>query len=276
VERRTPLVAIGGGTLGDSAGFAAATYYRGIPLVHVPTTLLAQVDSSIGGKTAINHPLAKNAVGAFYQPAFVLADINTLMSLPARELLSGLAEVIKYGLIFDPAFARWLDRDWDKILKRKPEALLKVVSQSAQWKGRVVSQDELDMGGRREFLNFGHTLGHALESATNFAHFTHGEAVAWGMSAAITLSHRRGWLKQSDRRLADSLLEKLNRPLPPRGLRWGSVFSALLHDKKVRDGRSVFVLLHGLGHPVRVNDVSPSELARATASAGLKIMGKLP
>ena len=268
-ERRTALVAIGGGSVGDSAGFAAATYYRGIPLVHVPTTLLAQVDSAIGGKTAVNHGLAKNVVGAFHQPRLVLADIEALRTLPKRELLSGLSEVVKYGLAFDPNFAYWLQGSWGKILNHNSNALLKIVQASALWKARVVAQDERDMGGRRQFLNFGHTLGHALESATNFEFFTHGEAVAWGMRTAIALSEKRGWLNKKDIELADSLLGKLTKPVLPKNIRWSKVLCALRHDKKSRDSKIIFILLRGLGHPIEADDVTNSELALAAARAGL-------
>lgn len=261
VERRTPLVAVGGGSIGDAAGFAAATYHRGIPLVHVPTTLLAQVDSAIGGKTAVNHPLAKNAVGAFYQPLFVAADTGTLRTLPQRELLSGLAEAAKYALVFDPALARRLLARWDTLLARDPAELARLVRACAAWKAQVVAGDERDLSGRRELLNFGHTLGHALETAGGYRRFRHGEAVAWGMRFAVELSAARGWLGRS-RALADALLARL----PARswgGLQPGRVLRLLARDKKVRSGRNVFILLRELGRPVRVADVGAIELRAA-------------
>jgi 3-dehydroquinate synthase len=273
VERGTPLLAVGGGTVGDCAGFAAATYFRGIPLVHVPTTLLAQVDSSIGGKTAVNHPLAKNAVGAFYQPVLVVCDPQILSSLPRRELLSGLAEAVKVALAFDPAFARWLLRHWDKLLACEPAALERVVRVCAAWKAKVVAQDERDLCGARQFLNFGHTLGHALESATFYRHFTHGEGVAWGMAAALALSQGRGWLTGGELSLAVALLGRLERPAPPKGLRWRAVLSGLRRDKKARDLRAVFILLRGLGRAEAVDDVTPAELRRAARLSGLALLG---
>ncbi|MBI3505908.1 MAG: 3-dehydroquinate synthase [Proteobacteria bacterium] len=272
-ERRTPLVAIGGGTVGDAAGFAAATYFRGMPLVHVPTTLLAQVDSAIGGKTAVNHPLGKNAIGAFHQPAFVAADVDALRTLSGREFLSGLAEVVKYGLVFDPAFADRLEGSWERVLERRPGELVEIVAASVSWKAKVVAEDERDAGGRREFLNFGHTLGHALESATRFEHFTHGEGVAWGMRTALELSAGRGWVSRGELALAYAMLDRLGAPPAPRGLRWDAVRAALRHDKKNKAGRNVFILLRGLGRPVKAADVSPQELASAAGRAGLSIGG---
>ena len=272
-ERRTPIIAIGGGTVGDAAGFAAATYYRGVPLVHVPTTLLAQVDSAIGGKTGVNHPLGKNAIGAFHQPAFVLSDVDALRTLPEREFLSGMAEVVKYGLLFDRSFARGLAATWGKLERRDATELIRVVSRCASFKAKVVAGDERDAGGRREFLNFGHTLGHALESATEYRHFTHGEAVAWGMSAAVELSASRGWMTAGDLDLALGLLSKLNRPAPPKGLSWSVLQALLKHDKKARNARNVFILLRDIGRPVKADDIAGSELANATRRAGLQISG---
>jgi len=261
-ERRAPLIAVGGGAVGDAAGFAAATYFRGIPLVQVPTTLLAQVDSAIGGKTAVNHPLAKNAVGAFHQPLFVLADVEALGSLPRRELLAGLGETAKYGLAFDPAFARWLGARWSDVLSGKKAALERVVETSVRWKASCVAADERDLSGRRELLNFGHTLGHALEIVTGFGHFLHGEAVAWGMRYAIELSAGRGLLRSS-RGLAESLLARLPAPAWPAAATRARLVAALSKDKKVVSGRNVFVLLKEVGRPVRVADVSPRELDAA-------------
>lgn len=260
-DRRTPLVAIGGGTIGDAAGFAAATYFRGIPLAHVPTTLLAQVDSAIGGKTAVNHPKAKNAIGAFHQPLLVLADVDCLKTLPEREFAAGMAEVVKYGLVFDPAFVRWLDVNWAAVMSRRPDLLVDMVSRSVRWKCRVVAADERDLRGRRELLNFGHTVGHALETASGYR-LLHGEAVAWGMRAALELSIGRGWMKRSGDS-ARALLAKLPAAEWPPKLRPSDLLGPMALDKKARAGRSTFVLLREIGRPTRVQDVSPNELLRA-------------
>ncbi|MFC1679567.1 3-dehydroquinate synthase [Elusimicrobiota bacterium] len=265
-ERMTPIIAVGGGTVGDAAGFAAATYYRGVPLVHVPTTLLAQVDSAIGGKTAVNHPLAKNAVGAFYQPILVVADLDTLRSLPEREFRSGLAETVKYGLVFDRAFSRKLLTRWDRILERDPRELGGVVRRCVELKAGVVARDERDLSGRRELLNFGHTVGHALEAATGYRSFRHGEAVAWGMRAATLISEGRGWLRPREgRKTVWSLLDRLSGPDWPGRLSRARLLKPLALDKKVREKKNVFVLLKDLARPVRVGDVTRVEIESAVA-----------
>lgn len=264
-RRRTPLVAVGGGSVGDAAGFAAATFYRGIPLVHVPTTLLAQVDSSIGGKTAVDLPGAKNAVGSFHQPAFVVCDVGALSGLSERQFLSGMAEVVKYGLVFDRPLAAWLDARWDDILRRDPLSLRDMVAACVGWKARIVAQDERDLSGQRELLNYGHTLGHAFETLSGYR-LLHGEGVAWGMRAAAALSRGRGWLGDSrDTRLNEKLLARLPAPAP-RGM--GGLAEALSRDKKVRGSRNVFILLEGIGRPRRVEDVTGAELRGALRDIG--------
>ncbi|MBI5884416.1 MAG: bifunctional shikimate kinase/3-dehydroquinate synthase [Elusimicrobia bacterium] len=266
VERRTPVVAFGGGSVGDAAGFAAATFQRGLPLVHVPTTLLAQADSSVGGKTGVNLPLAKNAVGAFHQPILVASDTSLLESLPERDLLSGLAEIVKMALVFDRSFARGLRDRWPGILARDPASLSWALRRSVELKARVVSADERDLKGRRELLNFGHTAGHGLEAAAGYGRFRHGEAVAWGMALAVSLSERRGWLKQAgDRDLARNLLARLSPPPWPCDLDWKRFAASVGRDKKRRGSRSVFVLLKDIGEPVRVTGVGLRELASAVA-----------
>jgi 3-dehydroquinate synthase len=260
VERRTPVFAVGGGTVGDAAGFAAAVYYRGIPVVQVPTTLLAQVDSAIGGKTAINHPAAKNAVGAFHQPSLVVCDTAVLKSLPRRDFLSGLGEVVKYAMVFDPAFGRRLRLDWLRVLQREEGVLERVVARCAAIKGGVVAADVRDLKGRRELLNFGHTLGHALETASNYR-VRHGEAVAWGMRAAVAISKARGWIKKPEP--VDDLLSLLPRVRVPRGISMRKLLEPLKSDKKARRGRNVFVLLKEIGRPVRVDDVARHEIESA-------------
>ncbi|PIP82225.1 MAG: 3-dehydroquinate synthase [Elusimicrobia bacterium CG_4_9_14_3_um_filter_62_55] len=261
VERRTPVVALGGGTVGDAAGFAASAYYRGVPLIQVPTTLLAQVDSAIGGKTAVNHPLAKNAIGSFYQPRLVVCDTAVLKSLPRREFLSGLGEVVKYALLFDRAFARRLSADWNRLCAFDEGTLEAVVARCAALKARVVAADTRDLSGTRELLNFGHTLGHALEKASGYGRVRHGEAVAWGMRAAAAISFGRGWTK--DKREIDALLARLPRVRIPAGLSRRGLLAPLKLDKKAVGGRNVFVLLKGVGNPVRVADVSPAEIDAA-------------
>jgi 3-dehydroquinate synthase len=271
VERSTPLVALGGGTVGDAAGFAAATYHRGIPLVHVPTTLLAQVDSAIGGKTAVNHPLAKNAIGSFHQPRLVVADAAVLATLPRRQVLSGMAEVVKYALALDPDLAGWLDASWNGVLAREAAAIDRVVGTCAAWKASVVAEDERERLGRREVLNFGHTLGHALETAAGHARLLHGEAVAWGMRVAVALSEGRGWLRSGGGRLARSLLARLPAPVPLRAPDRRKLLPALRLDKKAEGAKNRFVLLRSLGAPVRVDDVTDGELAAAARRVGLSI-----
>jgi 3-dehydroquinate synthase len=261
------LIALGGGTIGDAAGFAAATYYRGIPVVQIPTTLLAQVDSAIGGKTAVNHPLGKNAIGAFHQPSLVVADVDLLETLPKRDFLSGMAEVVKYGLVFSPSLMKRLDASWDRLLARDPRALEAIVAECVAWKVRVVAEDERDLSGRRELLNFGHTLGHALETATEYRAFRHGEAVAWGMLTACALSFGRGWMRTSGRR-SMHLLSRLEPPRWPRTLRRAAVVAALASDKKVRGGKNVFVLLKEAGRPIRANDVTRAEIDAALDAIG--------
>jgi len=261
VERGTPLVALGGGTVGDAAGFAAATFYRGIPLVQVPTTLLAQVDSAIGGKTAVNHPLAKNAVGAFHQPVFAAADPSVLRTLSERDFHSGLGEVVKYGLALDAGFARLLRRDWALLTARDAAALARAVGRCARIKARIVSADERDLSGTRELLNFGHTVGHSLEIATRYR-LRHGEAVALGMGAAVLLSQMRGIFDPQDVDAASWLLDQVCPPWP-RGAGLRELEGPIGLDKKVRGSKNVFILLRGLGRPVRVSDVSVSELRLA-------------
>ncbi|MBI3299620.1 MAG: 3-dehydroquinate synthase [Elusimicrobia bacterium] len=262
-ERRDPVVALGGGTVGDAAGFAAATWMRGVPLVQVPTTLLAQADSCLGGKTAVNLPGAKNAVGAFHQPDAAVADVGTLKTLPERDYRSGLAEVVKYGLVLDAAFARELDRRWGLLERRESAALSWAVGRSLRLKAGIVAEDERDFSGRRELLNFGHTLGHALESASDYR-VRHGEAVAFGMRAAVLLS---GPLKEAA--LIERLLDRL--PFPSlAGIRGKALFRLLARDKKARGGVPVFVLLQGLARPLRTQTVDERQVLAVLAALGVK------
>ncbi len=261
IERRTPVVALGGGVIGDVAGFAAATLRRGLPIVQLPTTLLAQVDAAIGGKTGVNHPLGKNLIGAFHQPRFVLADVGTLRTLPRRELAGGLAEVIKYGIIRDADLFARLETGVGALLDAEPGVLAPVVAACARIKAAVVSRDELETGGERAVLNFGHTVGHAVEVLTEYRELLHGEAVAIGMVAAARLSRRRGLC---DDRTVDRIvgvLEAAGLPteLPP-GLAPAALAVALQTDKKSAGGRIRFIALEAIGR-TRFVELTAAEIA---------------
>jgi shikimate kinase/3-dehydroquinate synthase len=259
-DRKTTLIALGGGVIGDMAGFAAASYMRGIPFVQVPTTLLSQVDSSVGGKTAINHPLGKNMIGAFYQPQAVLADTDTLNTLPARELSAGLAEVIKHGAVLDPAFFDWIEANIGLLMERDSAALAYAVKRSCEIKAEVVRQDERE-GGLRAVLNFGHTFGHAIESGLGYGVWLHGEAVGCGMVMAADLSHRLGHLDAQSRDRIVRLVQKANLPVraPDLGERWLDLMEV---DKKNEGGEIRFILLSPLGTPLVT--AAPLEALRAT------------
>jgi 3-dehydroquinate synthase len=259
-ERSTTLVALGGGVVGDIGGFAAATYQRGIPFVQVPTTLLAQVDSSVGGKTAINHPLGKNMIGAFYQPRLVIADTTTLNTLPDRELSAGLAEVIKYGLIRDAEFFSWLEANVEKLLARDQAALAHAIVRSCEHKAQVVEADERETGERAQ-LNFGHTFGHAIESATGYGTWLHGEAVAAGMVLAAELSCRMGLLKPVDVERTRALLAAAKLPTTPPALGADCYLQHMGHDKKVEQGRLRLILLRRLGEAFVTAEFSHDLLA---------------
>ncbi|MBL8447108.1 MAG: 3-dehydroquinate synthase [Zoogloeaceae bacterium] len=254
-DRRTPVIALGGGVVGDMAGFAAATYQRGVPFVQVPTTLLAQVDSSVGGKTAINHPLGKNMIGAFYQPRLVLADTDTLSTLPDQELRAGLAEVIKYGLIRDPGFFAWIEDNAELLLGRSPEALAYAIHRSCRNKAEVVAADETEQG-ERALLNLGHTFGHAIEAGMGFGAWLHGEAVAAGTVIAAELSCRLGWIGPADLGRIRLLMERVGLPVVAPDLGVERYLALMAHDKKVEDGRLRLILLRGIGQGV-ISDQAP-------------------
>jgi 3-dehydroquinate synthase len=256
-ERSTALIALGGGVVGDLAGFAAAAYLRGVPYIQVPTTLLAQVDSSVGGKTAINHPLGKNMIGAFYQPLAVISDTDTLSTLPARELAAGLAEVIKYGLIRDPAFFDWLERNMARLVRREPEALAYAIERSCANKAEVVALDERE-GGPRALLNLGHTFGHAIEAGTGYGTWLHGEAVAAGTVLAVRLSQRLSLLSEEDARRVVAIVKAAGLPVQAPELGLTRYIELMGHDKKVQSGRLRFVLLKRIGEAF-VSDQVPSE-----------------
>ena len=263
-ERATTLIALGGGVVGDIAGFAAACYQRGMPFIQVATTLLAQVDSSVGGKTAINHPLGKNMIGAFHQPRVVLSDVDTLRTLSDRELRAGLAEVIKYGLIRDLSFFQWLEANIDRLLAREPAALIEAVCRSCRNKAEVVIADEHEQG-ERALLNLGHTFGHAIETGIGYGAWLHGEAVAAGTLMAAQLSLQLGWLSADDLRRVESLLQRAGLPLRAPAMDLERYLALMQHDKKVRDGKLRLVLLRQLGAAVLTDEAPLSEIRQAIA-----------
>lgn len=248
-DRKTVLFALGGGVVGDMTGFAAASYMRGVPFVQVPTTLLAQVDSSVGGKTAINHPLGKNMVGAFYQPQLVVCDLATLHSLPAREVSAGLAEIIKYGPIADADFFVWLEQHIDALRQLEESALAYAVERSCAIKAQVVGQDEKE-SGLRAILNFGHTFGHAIEAGMGYGNWLHGEAVAVGMLMAADLSVRLGLMDITFPRRLQNLLEKAGLPTQAPHMDMDAFFTHMAVDKKAEAGQIKFVLIAKLGQAV--------------------------
>ncbi len=264
-ERATTLIALGGGVVGDLAGFAAATYQRGMPFIQVPTTLLAQVDSSVGGKTGINHPRGKNMVGAFWQPRAVVIDTATLETLPRRELAAGLAEVIKTALIRDQPLFEWLEANIDRLLAREPDALAYAVERCCRNKAEVVAADEReeDREGGRALLNLGHSFGHAIETGLGYGVWLHGEAVAAGTAIATELSHRLGWLAEADAERVRRLIARAG--LPVSGPRLGAerYLELMRHDKKVAAGRLRLILLTGLGRAVMTAGVAEADIAAA-------------
>ena len=258
-NRTTTFVALGGGVVGDITGFAAACYQRGVNFVQVPTTLLAQVDSSVGGKTAVNHPMGKNMIGAFYQPRAVLIDTNSLQTLPRRELAAGLAEVIKYGLICDEPFYRWLQEQMPKLLAREEAALAEAIERSCANKAQVVAADERE-GGLRAILNLGHTFGHAIETHQGYGQWLHGEAVAVGMLLAVELSAHRGLVPAAEVTALRELLLAAGLPVQPPDMSPEIFIELMGRDKKVVDGRLRLILLAALGEACIVDDVAPDEL----------------
>jgi 3-dehydroquinate synthase len=257
-ERSTPLIALGGGVVGDMTGYAAATYLRGVPFIQVPTTLLAQVDSSVGGKTGINHPLGKNMIGAFYQPQAVVVDTATLGTLPDEELSAGIAEVIKYGLIRDLPFFEWLEQNMERLRARDAEALQYAIACCCRNKAEVVAADERE-SGERALLNLGHTFGHAIEAGMGYGAWLHGEAVAAGMVMAADLSQRLGWIGAPDAARARRLIERAGLPVEAPRLGTEKYLQLMELDKKVVGGRIRFVLLKSIGHAV-VTEAPPDLL----------------
>jgi 3-dehydroquinate synthase len=268
-DRGSTVVAIGGGVVGDVAGFAAATYLRGVPLVQVPTTLLAQVDSSIGGKVGVNHQLGKNMIGAFHQASIVAIDPLLLATLPRREFRSGLYEVVKYGVIASRDLFDRLVRESKAIFARDPQALVPAIAESCRIKAEVVSADERESGPRR-VLNFGHTVGHALEAVTKYRRFRHGEAIAYGMLAAADLASARGALAPVERQALADLIALLG-PLPAiNDLSTAQVLEAVRRDKKVVNGRLHFVIAISIGATMIVDDVTEDELGGVLRGMGLQ------
>jgi 3-dehydroquinate synthase len=259
-ERDDIIVALGGGMIGDLAGFVAATFLRGMPWIQVPTSLVAMVDASIGGKVGVNHPEGKNLIGAFYQPNLVLADCETLTTLPQRELTSGWAEVIKHGMILDEEFVQFLESNVDKLTKLEPKLLARAISRSAAIKAQVVSQDEKEREGKRTVLNYGHTIAHGLEAATQYKQFLHGEAVAIGMVGAAELSQRLGLLPSNAVKRQQVLLQKFSLPTVFSGLDFAEITRAMELDKKTKEKAIRWVLLQDIGKAVIRSDVPQKDV----------------
>ena len=264
--RDSLLVALGGGVVGDLAGFAAAVYQRGMPFVQVPTTLLAQVDSSVGGKTAINHARGKNMIGAFHQPLAVISDVATLDTLPDRELRAGLAEVIKHGLALDAAFVAWLEGNMDKLLSREPAALSHAVKRCCELKAGIVAADERE-SGVRALLNFGHTFGHAIEAATGYGRWLHGEAVAAGMVMASELSRNLGSIDEKDVARVRRLIERAGLPVAGPALAPQELMALMAVDKKAAQGRLRFVLLEAIGRAALRGGIDDGAVREAIVAA---------
>lgn len=268
-DRATTIIAVGGGVIGDLVGFAAATFLRGLPLVQVPTTVMAQVDSAIGGKVGVNHPQGKNLIGAFHAPRAVVSDPAVLATLPRREFRAGLYEVIKYGVIANPGLIDLLSRERTRIFAREASVLSEMVAESSRIKARIVSADERESGLRR-VLNFGHTVGHALEAVTRFRRYRHGEAVAYGMLAALALGAARGITPADTHERVATLITQLG-PLPPVvDLDAGEILGAIGHDKKIVKGTLHFVAATALGTTTTLTDVTTRELRDALKTIGLK------
>ncbi|GAA6135493.1 3-dehydroquinate synthase [Oceaniserpentilla sp. 4NH20-0058] len=253
-NRTTTLVALGGGVVGDMTGFAAASYQRGVDFIQIPTTLLSQVDSSVGGKTGVNHDLGKNMIGAFHQPNCVLIDVDSLNTLPANELAAGIAEVIKYGLICDLPFFDWLESNMEKLNAKNTQSLIYAIETSCENKAKVVAQDERE-GGIRAILNLGHTFGHAIETHQGYGNWLHGEAVATGMLMAADLSARLGWIEQESVTRVKDILQSAHLPVQsPQGMSPERFKELMAVDKKVLDGKLRLVLLQSMGHAVTTSD----------------------
>ncbi|MGB9149051.1 MAG: 3-dehydroquinate synthase [Burkholderiales bacterium] len=265
-DRKTTLIALGGGVIGDMCGFAAATYQRGVPFIQIPTTLLAQVDSSVGGKTGINHPMGKNMIGAFYQPELVLTDINTLNTLPDRELSAGLAEVIKYGLLGDEKFFKWLEDNIESLLTRDAASLSYAIKHSCEMKAKIVADDEREKG-QRALLNLGHTFGHAIEAAMGYGVWLHGEAVAAGMALAARLSCAMGLLDKVSVSRIVALLVRARLPVKPPQIEVTEFIEIMKLDKKSFNSNMQFILLKQIGRAYISGEVQIDTLRKLLSSA---------
>ena len=262
-DRNTTVIALGGGVVGDMAGFAAASYQRGVHLIQIPTTLLSQVDSSVGGKTGVNHALGKNMIGAFYQPRAVIADTDTLDTLPDRELSAGIAEIIKYGLICNREFFEWLESNMQKLLDRDKQALSHAIEVSCQTKADVVAADERE-SGKRALLNLGHTFGHAIENGMGYGEWLHGEAVGAGMCMAAVMSNQMGWMSDEDTSRTIKLIEQAKLPCKAPGSMTAEKFLELMSvDKKVLDGVLRLVLMKGIGQSLVTDEYTLNDLEQA-------------
>jgi len=263
--RDTTLIALGGGVVGDLTGFVAASFQRGMPFIQIPTTLLSQVDSSVGGKTAVNHPLGKNMIGAFYQPKAVLIDTNSLSSLPKREFSAGMAEVIKYGVIYDPDFFVWLEQNQSAIKQQNLAALQYMIARCCEIKAEIVAIDERE-SGLRAILNLGHTFGHAIEAEKGYGNWLHGEAVSAGIVLASAVATKMNWLEASEFSRIESLLQAFDLPtVAPNDMAYDDYIRHMRHDKKVQAGQLFFVIPKGIGKAVVTNKVS-EEVLRAILS----------
>jgi len=263
--RDTTLIALGGGVVGDLTGFVAASFQRGMPFIQIPTTLLSQVDSSVGGKTAVNHPLGKNMIGAFYQPKAVLIDTNSLSTLPQREFAAGMAEVIKYGVIYDPEFFIWLEENQQAIKQQDLAAMQHMIARCCEIKAEIVAIDERE-SGLRAILNLGHTFGHAIEAEKGYGNWLHGEAVSTGIVLASAVATKMNWLEASEFSRIESLLKAFDLPtLAPRDMTYDDFIRHMRHDKKVQAGQLFFVIPKGIGKAVVTNEIS-EEVLRAILS----------
>lgn len=262
-DRNTTIIALGGGVVGDMAGFAAASYQRGVHLIQIPTTLLSQVDSSVGGKTGVNHALGKNMIGAFYQPRAVIADTDTLDTLPDRELSAGLAEIIKYGLICNREFFDWLEHNMQALLSRDKQALSHAIEVSCQTKADVVAADERE-SGKRALLNLGHTFGHAIENGMGYGEWLHGEAVGAGMCMAAAMSNQMGWMNDEDTQRTFKLIEQAKLPCKaPESMTAEKFLELMSVDKKVLDGVLRLILMKGIGKSLVTDDYTLDDLTKA-------------
>ena len=265
LDRKSAIVALGGGVVGDLTGFIAATYMRGVPFIQIPTSLLAQVDSSVGGKVAVNHQLGKNLIGAFYQPDAVFMDLDMMKTLPEREIYTGLGEIIKYGIIYDEKFFYYLEDNTEAVLKLDNEAVGRVIARSCEIKAEVVSQDEKE-SGLRAILNFGHTMAHAIEKNTGYTRYNHGEAVAIGMVCAARISRDMGYISQAKVDRVEGLIKTLRLPVKAEGCDIDTLYEAIFHDKKTVNGQVKWVLMEDVGRVCITKDVPESIVKAAMLS----------